>query len=300
MSEVPQNLWPWILAWVALAGAAIGSFLNVVVARVPAGESIARPRSRCPRCRTPIAWHDNVPVLSWLFLRGRCRACGEGISLRYPLLELAVAVVAVASVRRHGLGAEAAAEFATVTVLLALALIDLDTWLLPSVLTWPLLAGSIVLAAAGIGPAGSLRGSLLGGAIGFASFAAVSVVGERVFRREALGFGDVWLLAGLGAWLGVKALLPVVLLASIQGVVVGGPLALWGKLPGGTPPPEPEEGTPPGPGTPGPAVARDSDDDWVPPRNAVPFGPFLVAAGLEWLYLAGPIAHLVPTMELFR
>ncbi len=219
-----------------------------------------------------------------------------------------MAAVAVGSVRRHGLTADAAAEFAIVTVLLALALIDLDTWLLPNVLTWPLIAGAIALAAVGIGPAGSLRGSLLGGAIGFAAFATVSVVGERVFRREALGFGDVWLLAGLGAWLGVKALLPVVLLASIQGVLVGGPLALWGKLPGGAVPPEPEPALPPGPESPAPASPGiadpsspiDPEDDWVPPRNAVPFGPFLVAAGLEWLYLAGPIARLVPTLEIFR
>ncbi len=314
MDAIPPALRPWVLAWAAVAGAAVGSFLNVVVARVPAGESVVHPRSRCPSCRTPIAWYDNVPVIAWILLRGRCRACGTRIALRYPLVELAVAGVAVVAVRRHGLTGTAAAEVGFVAVLLALALIDLDTWLLPNALTWPLIVGGIAVAAAGASPAGSLRSSLVGAGLGFASFAAVSVVGERVFRKEALGFGDVWLLAGLGAFLGVGALLPVVLLASIQGVAIGGTLALLGKLPGGKaespPPPAPgetattgPEATPAAPGDPasaGDPGTPDLEDDWVPPRHAVPFGPFLVAAALEWLYLSGTIAHVVPALEIFR
>src|SRR5512145_1441347 len=89
--------------WAALFGATVGSFLNVVVARLPAGESVVHPRSRCPRCRSPIAWYDNVPVLSWLLLRARCRACGSPISARYPLVELAGAGAAWLAVARHGL-----------------------------------------------------------------------------------------------------------------------------------------------------------------------------------------------------
>lgn len=299
MADIPPSLHPWILAWAALAGAAIGSFVNVVVARVPVGESIVRPGSRCPACKTPIAWYDNVPVISWMLLGARCRACRERISPRYPLVELAVGAVAVGSVLRHGPGSAAAAEFGFVTLLLALALIDLDTWLLPNVLTWPLLAGSVALAAAGVGGAGSLRASLLGAGLGFGAFAAVSVIGERVFHREALGFGDVWLLAGLGAFLGVKALLPVVLLASLQGVLVGGPLALLGKLPGAEEAPTGVADEPPPDVAAGPP-AEAEEEEWVPPRNAVPFGPFLVVAALEWLYLSAAIAHVVPGMEIFR
>lgn len=291
MEPIPESLWPWVVAWSAAVGAAVGSFLNVVVARVPQGMSVVRPRSRCPRCGAAIAWHDNVPVLSWLLLRGRCRACRERISLRYPLVEAATAVVAALAVGRHGLSGSAAAELAFVATLLALGLIDLDTWLLPHALTWPLLAGGIACAALGAAPAGSASASLLGAGLGFAAFATVALVGRLAFRREAMGFGDVWLLAGLGAFLGVKALLPVVLLASLQGVLVGVVLGMMGRLPRGDAPPAaaPAEGE-----------ASGADDDWVPPRNAVPFGPFLVAGALEWLYLGDVLARWLPALEIFR
>jgi leader peptidase (prepilin peptidase)/N-methyltransferase len=233
-----------VALWVALVGGAIGSFLNVVIARVPAGESVVSPGSRCPRCRRAIAWYDNVPVVSWLVLRGRCRGCRAPISPRYPLVELLGAGAALAAWARHGLSGGAAAELLLVAVLVALAFIDLDTWLLPHVLTWPLIP--LGLAAA------------------------------------ALGFGDVWLLSGIGAWLGVQALLPVILLASIQGAIVGVALLALGRAEKG-----PEAG------------GAAQPDGWVPPRNAVPFGPFLVLASLEWLYGARAIAAVVPALEAF-
>jgi len=272
-----------VALWVALVGGAVGSFLNVVIARVPAGESVVSPGSRCPRCRRPIAWYDNIPVLSWIVLRGRCRRCGTGIALRYPLVELLGAAAALAAWWRHGLSAAAAAELLLVATLLALAFIDLDTWLLPHALTWPLIPLGVGAAALGVGPAAGWRGAALGAAIGFGLFATLSVVAEKVMKKEALGFGDVWLLAGLGAWLGVAALLPVILLASIQGAVVGIALLALGRA---------EKG-PDGGGAAQP-------DGWVPPRNAVPFGPFLVLAALEWLYGAGVIAAAVPALDVFR
>ncbi len=274
-----------ISAWVLLVGAAVGSFLNVVIARVPAGESIVRPRSRCPRCKAPIAWYDNVPVVSWLALRGRCRRCGAPISPRYLAVELIGAGAAFLAWRRHGLSPEALAELVLVAMLIALAFIDLATWLLPHALTWPLLGAGLAAAALGVAPARSIASSAAGAAAGFAAFALVAWIGKMVARREALGFGDVWLLAGLGAWLGLAALLPVVLLASIQGSVVGIALVLAGR------------------GQPGAAAGAPhpgSEEDWVPPRNAVPFGPFLVVGALEWLYLSAPLASLVPALEVFR
>jgi leader peptidase (prepilin peptidase)/N-methyltransferase len=302
-----------IALWVAVAGAAVGSFLNVVIARLPHGESIARPRSRCPRCGTPIAWYDNVPVLSWVLLRARCRRCGAPISWRYPLVELLGVAAGLLALERHGFTLAALAEFAFVAALVALAFIDLDTWLLPHAITWPLIAVGLLSAWAGLGPAESLGAALRGALVGFGAFAALSLVASRVLRREALGFGDVWLLAGIGAWLGVRALLPVVLLASVQGSVVGIALILLGRAqpgpgdPGTTGPPEPL--TPPSgadePGSPEPAStpaeARDADreEDWIPPRNAVPFGPFLAAAALEWLYLAARLADAVPALRIF-
>ncbi len=271
-------------AWVLVVGAVVGSFLNVVIARVPAGESIVSPRSRCPRCHAPIAWFDNLPVASWLLLRGRCRRCGAPISPRYVVVEILGALAALLAWRRHGLTPSAAAEFVFVALLLALAFIDLATWLLPHVLTWPLIGAGLLASALGLSPAVSFASSALGAGAGFAAFALVALVGKAIARREAMGLGDVWLLAGIGAWLGAPALLPVVLLASIQGSVVGLALIAIGKAQ---------------PGPPKDAATGD-DDAWVPPRNAVPFGPFLVAGALEWLYLAAPLAALVPGLETFR
>jgi leader peptidase (prepilin peptidase) / N-methyltransferase len=322
-----------VALWVGLLGAVVGSFLNVVIARVPHGESVVSPRSRCPRCGTGIAWYDNVPVLSWLLLRARCRACGAPISWRYPLVEALGAAAALAAFARHGLTAEAAAEFAFVALLLALAFIDLDTWLLPHALTWPLIALGLGLSVLGLTPAASAGPSALGAAIGFGAFAAIAWVGARAFGKEALGWGDVWLLGGLGAWLGLSALLPVVLFASVQGSVVGIALILLGKgQPGPAESGERAEGAeqaalPPalrqaqGERTsadperavgqalrertsddPAPPIPPDvsAEDDWVPPRHAVPFGPFLVAAALEWLYLAQPLGDAVPLLRVFR
>jgi leader peptidase (prepilin peptidase)/N-methyltransferase len=290
----------------AVVGASLGSFLNVVVARVPAGLSVVSPRSRCPRCLTPIAWYDNLPVLSWLLLRARCRSCAAPISARYPLVELAGAAAALLALERHGPTPAAPAELAFALVLLGLALIDLDTWLLPHALTLPLVVGAVALGALGATPAGGWREALMGGGVGFAAFAAVHYLGRRVAGREALGFGDVWLLAGLGAFLGVKALLPLVLLASVQGTAVGLVLLGLGRLPPGAPA---EPGTPSAapaePGMSGPALAEpgaeaEREEEWVPPRNAVPFGPFLVAGALEWTYLSGALARLLPALETFR
>jgi leader peptidase (prepilin peptidase)/N-methyltransferase len=273
----------------ALVGSTVGSFLNVVIARLPAGQSVVTPRSRCPRCAVPIAWYDNLPVISWLLLRARCRACRQPISIRYPLVELAGGVAGWLALERSGPTPRALAEFTLVALLLALAAIDLDTWLLPHRLTWPLIALGLAAAALGISPAPSLASAALGGALGFGAFAMVSLVGERLFKKEALGFGDVFLLGGLGAWLGAGALLPVVLLASLQGSVVGLALLLAGR-------------SQPGPeAAPGPTPAAERPEDpWVPPRHALPFGPFLVAGALEWLWVGERLGSAIPLFGVFR
>ncbi len=287
LTDVPPYL---AIAWWTLLGAVVGSFLNVVIARLPRGESVVHPRSRCPRCAAPIAWYDNVPVLSWLLLRARCRGCGAPISWRYPLVELLGGCAGALAAHRHGISPAAAAELALVATLLALAFIDIDTWLLPHPLTWPLMVAGQAAAAFGL-TAASPRSSALGLLVGVAAFTAVAEVGQRVFHREAMGYGDVWLLGGLGAWLGLGALLPVVLLASLQGAVAGGLLILAGRgQPGATPEPPPA-------GQAGAPAAE--DEDWVPPRHAVPFGPFLALAALEWLYLAPLIARAFPPLAFF-
>jgi leader peptidase (prepilin peptidase)/N-methyltransferase len=284
-------------------GSAIGSFLNVVIARVPAGESVLHPRSRCPSCRTPIAWWDNVPVLSWLVLRGRCRACGVSIAWRYPMVELLGGGAALVAVSRHGLSGAAVAEFAFAATLVALAFIDLDTWLLPHAITIPLLVLGVLLSALHFTGASSFLGSLAGATLGWVAFALVAFLGERILRKEALGFGDVWLLGAIGAWTGPAALLPVVLLASLQGTIVGLALILVGRSQPG--PPEAVEAAPRAVPDAGPATAAEvpapvTDADWVPPRHAVPFGPFLAAGALEWIWMQGWITQVVPSLSIFR
>jgi leader peptidase (prepilin peptidase)/N-methyltransferase len=250
---------------------------------VPQGESIVHPRSRCPACKAPIAWYDNLPVVSWLVLRGRCRACRARISPRYVAIELLGAAAGWIAWRRHGLSAAAAVELAFLAFLVALAAIDLDRWELPHELTRPLLVLGVAGSAVSLTAAPGLRSSAVGAAAGFAAFWLVMKVGALVARKEAMGVGDVWLLSGLGAYLGAAALLPVVMLASIQGSVVGVVLILLGK------------------GQPGPDPARPpAEGEWVPPRHGVPFGPFLVLGAVEWLLLSAPLAELVPALEVFR
>jgi leader peptidase (prepilin peptidase)/N-methyltransferase len=286
VTGLPAPLHLLVAAWAFAAGAAVGSFLNVVIARLPRGESIVHPRSRCPGCKAPIAWQDNVPVLSWLLLRGRCRACRAPISWRYPLVELLGGLAALIAVSRHGFSTEAAVEFAFAAALLALTFIDVDTWTLPHVITLPLLAAGIAFSALHLTAAGALLGSIAGAAAGFVAFAAVAFLGERILRKEALGFGDVWLLSAIGAWLGLGALLPVVLLASLQGTVVGIALIAIGKAQTGK-------------GVEAPPDAPPGEEAWIPPRNAVPFGPFLAAGALEWLWLHGWLVGLVPEFRIF-
>ena len=297
MNEFPDPL-RWAMAgWAFAVGAVVGSFLNVVIARVPAGESVVRPRSRCPRCRTPISWRDNMPVLSWVLLGGRCRTCRAAISWRYPLVELLGGAAALVSVSRHGLSPGALAEFGFAATLLALSFIDLDTWTLPHAITLPLLGAGVGCSALGLTLAPSLVGSIAGAATGWLSFAAVAFLGERLLKKEALGFGDVWLLGAIGAWTGVAPLLPVVLLASLQGTVVGLGLIVIGRAQPGEPSPDVAPGVEAADGT--TAAIPDADRDWVPPRNAVPFGPFLAAGALEWIWLQGWITNLVPSLKLF-
>jgi len=211
----------------AVFGALVGSFLNVVIARVPLGLSVVRPGSRCPGCERPIAWYENIPILSWIALRGRCRGCRMAISIRYPLVELATSLLAVACVRQFGPSPWAVAAFAFLAALVALTYIDLDYWLLPHGITIPFIALGMGAAFIPGRPDGvGIASSALGAGAGFASFWLIGFLAERLLKKEALGGGDLWLFAMIGAWLGAKALLPVALLASSQGAVIGVVL-LW-------------------------------------------------------------------------
>ena len=205
-------------------GAIVGSFLNVCILRIPAGESIVWPGSRCPGCKSPIAWYDNVPLFSWLVLRGRCRACATPIAFRYVVVELLSAIAAVAIYYRVGIGFEWVVLFAFIASLIVITFIDLDHRIIPDVISLPgIVVGFVVSFVRDVGPLSSFMGILFGGGILF----AVAWGYERATGREGMGGGDVKLLAMIGAFLGWQSIPFTLLLSSLSGSVVGLTLMWW-------------------------------------------------------------------------
>lgn len=230
-------------------GLAIGSFLNVCIARIPERQSVVSPRSRCPRCAHPISWYDNVPILSYLVLRGRCRNCHAGISPRYPLVEGLTGLISLLLALRYGLSAGWGIYLAFSASLIVLVLIDLDHRILPDVITlngiWIGLGASLFLAQPSqlaerlyglvgadvdspllIALGGSLAGAVFGGGL-------LWLVREAFFLLrgiEGMGFGDVKMMAMVGAFLGVPLTLLTILLGSVVGSIIGiAVIRLFGK-----------------------------------------------------------------------
>jgi leader peptidase (prepilin peptidase)/N-methyltransferase len=243
-----------------LLGLMIGSFLNVVIWRVPRDESIVRPPSHCPSCDAEIAPYDNIPVVSWLVLRGRCRACGAGISVRYPLVELACAGLWVAMALRFGVTWELPAYLVLVSALLALSLIDFDTFLLPNRIVYPLSVALVVLfglAALGDDAGTEYVRALLGGAAAFGFFLTVHLIVPR-----GMGFGDVKLSFSLGValgWLSWGSVILGLFLGFFLGAVIGVILIATGLR------------------------SR---------RDHVPFGPFLAAGTVLAILFGAPLLDL--------
>lgn len=289
---------PWALA---LLGLVVGSFLNVVIHRLPlmlerqwwrdvasqlgdaasfrrtfgadapaglapqgaalekqldalAPLSIARPRSRCPACGHQIRIHENIPVLSWLLLGRRCSACKTPISARYPAVEIATAALFGLLAWKLGPMPQVLLWCGFAAVLLAASLIDWDTTVLPDVLTLPLLWAGLLAAAHGLLPL-SLLNSVVGAAAGYLSLWSVYWLFKLTTGKEGMGYGDFKLLGALGAWLGWKAILPILLFASVLGAVVGIGMKATSAL---------REG------------------------RFVPFGPFLAGGGLGVLLVGLP------------
>jgi leader peptidase (prepilin peptidase) / N-methyltransferase len=263
-------------------GLLVGSFLNVVIHRLPqmlerqwaaecaelqgAGAAatpatpelnLMRPPSRCPACGHAIRWYENIPVLSYVLLRGRCSACGTRISLRYPLVELATGALFFFAVRHWGVTPAAAAWCAFSAATVALALIDWDTTLLPDDITFPLLWAGLICAALGW-TAVPLPQALWGAVAGYLSLWVVYHVFKLLTGKEGMGYGDFKLFAALGAWFGWQALVPIILMASVIGAVVGIALKFSTGL---------REG------------------------GYVPFGPFLAGAGITAMVF-GPASIL--------
>ena len=272
---------------VAVLGACVGSFLNVVVWRLQQEDRSKRTlggRSHCPKCGAAIRWFDNVPVLSWLLLRGKGRCCGGRIAFRYPLIELLTAGLFVALFvwppepfghaiavdgRDLTVDQESAAAFGLrsvfVSLLVALSFIDFDTQLLPDVLTkpgigigliggfWPGIAGVITDDTSAPLALRTVLASVIGMLVGGGATWLIRAVGSRVFRREAMGFGDVKLMMMIGAWLGWESALLTIFLGCVVGAVIGGAGALLGR------------------------------------GTVIPFGPFLAIGAVIALFARDPI-----------
>jgi leader peptidase (prepilin peptidase)/N-methyltransferase len=258
---------PAVLPWVALAfGLCVGSFLNVVIHRLPRmmerewraqcaelegrepppaeRYNLVVPRSACPGCSRMIRAHENVPVLSWLALRGRCAGCGMRIPLRYPVIEIAAGAIAAYAAAHYGFTLAALGAMLFAWTLLALSVIDYDTQYLPDDLTLPLLwAGLLVNLGAVFAPAAS---AVIGAVVGYLALWLVYWGFKLATGKEGMGYGDFKLLAAIGAWLGWTALPLVVLLSSVVGATIGIALIVLGRHQHGKP---------------------------------LPFGPYLAAAG---------------------
>jgi leader peptidase (prepilin peptidase)/N-methyltransferase len=256
-------------ALAGILGLLVGSFLNVVIYRLPkmmerqwaaecaelAGKvadsaekfNLMVPRSRCSSCGHVIAWYENIPILSYLFLRGKCSVCGAKFGWRYPMVEAVTGALFFFCAWRWGLTATGLAWSGFAAALLALALIDWDTTLLPDDVTLPLLWAGLIVAALGWNPAVQLMDALWGTVAGYLSLWLVYWAFKLVTGKEGMGYGDFKLFAALGAWFGWSALVPMILMASVIGALVGIALKFSSGL---------REG------------------------GYVPFGPFLAGAGL--------------------
>jgi leader peptidase (prepilin peptidase) / N-methyltransferase len=267
----------WIqVGLIGLLGLLVGSFLNVVIHRMPkmleaqwaaecaqlngAVESAAPafnlvlPRSRCGQCGHAISWYENIPVFSYLALRGKCSACGTSIGLRYPAVELVTGLLFLFCATRWGWSMTTLAWCTFCAVIVALAGIDWDTTLLPDNMTLPLVWLGLIVAALNWNPGVTLMDALWGAVAGYVSLWAVYWAFKLITGKEGMGFGDFKLFAALGAWFGWQALVPIILMASVIGAIVGIAMKFSSGL---------REG------------------------GYVPFGPFLAGAGLTAL-IFGP------------
>jgi leader peptidase (prepilin peptidase)/N-methyltransferase len=229
-----------VIAFIFVFGLVIGSFLNVCILRIPEDISIIAPGSRCPGCKTPIRWYDNVPVLGWLCLRGKCRSCGLAISPMYPLVELATGLLFVACYLEFGITQTAVKWLFFTCLLIVLTVTDLRVRMLPDLVNWPGFAAGIFFSAI-VPPndgtafwmyttlfhrmprmwVSGLLDALLGAVFGSFLLWAVAAVYKRIRGREGMGMGDVKMIAMVGAFLGVRGAFLTILLGTLLGTLVG-------------------------------------------------------------------------------
>jgi leader peptidase (prepilin peptidase)/N-methyltransferase len=216
-----------IVAIAAAVGSALGSFLNVCIYRLPRDQSLVSPPSTCPSCGHRIPWYDNVPVLGWLRLGGKCRRCRAPISVQYPLIEALVALLWGGAAWYYGVEWHALSAAVFGTLLLGIAVTDARHYIIPDEFTW----GGLVLGVALAVPGGraALGSALLGAAGGFALLYAVAWAGEKVFKKEAMGGGDIKMMAMVGAFVGWKGVLLTIFGGALLGTLVFVPISLRTK-----------------------------------------------------------------------
>ncbi len=215
MSDIPHVVW---LVYAAIFGAIVGSFLIVVVYRVRLGQSVVSPPSRCPQCGHRLRWFDNVPIVGWLLLGGRCRTCKNPISIQYPAVELATALLFVLVVWLTPPGPLLVTRLLLVCILIVLFGIDLEHQILPNSITLPGIVAGVLLST--IAPPG-LRDALIGVVLGSGILYAIAWAYYLWRREEGLGMGDVKMLAMVGAFLGWKAVLVTLVFSSFSGAIIG-------------------------------------------------------------------------------
>jgi leader peptidase (prepilin peptidase)/N-methyltransferase len=245
-------------AIVFIFGAAVGSFLNVCIFRLPDNKSIIKPASHCPKCLKPLRFYDNIPFISFILLRGKCRDCGENISWRYPLVELLTGLLTVMLFMKFGFTVEFFVFFLFVAVLIVITFIDLDHQIIPDILTLPGIP-LFFLAAVFFVKVPWLE-ALLGLIVGGGTLLVIALAYEFIAKREGMGGGDIKLLAMIGGFLGWKSLLFVLLCSSLLGALVG--LSL--------------------------IIVKKQDM-----KYAVPFGPFLAAAVVAYIFWGEQLTHIL-------
>jgi leader peptidase (prepilin peptidase) / N-methyltransferase len=216
-----------IVLGAALVGLCFGSFLNVCILRLPHDQSLLRPRSTCPQCKQPIAWRDNIPVVSWLWLRGKCRWCHKPISVQYPVIEALVGVLFGVSVLAYGPSLHAVSAAVFGTLLLGIAITDARHYLIPDEFSLGGLVLGLALALGG-GAQGFLQ-AVIGAAVGFALLYAVAQAGAWVFKEEAMGGGDIKMMAMVGSFVGWKGVLLTVFAGAALGSLIFVPLSIKKK-----------------------------------------------------------------------
>ena len=216
-----------VVLFFAAIGAVIGSFLNVCILRLPAEQSVVSPPSRCPKCGSGVKWYDNIPVLSWLILRGKCRHCQNPISIQYPIIELATALIWAWMALRFGNELESVRGALFLTILLGIAMTDAREYIIPDEFS---IGGLVIgLGFSLIWGLEGLKVAAIGAAVGFAVLWLIAWLGKHAFRKEAMGGGDIKMMAMVGAFVGWQGVFLTIFLGSVVGTIIFGPLALVGK-----------------------------------------------------------------------